>query len=495
MTARSAYTQLQNLTKDLERTTRPRLPPLPGFQGDTEFMQQIGLWKQWLAWEAADNLVLKDEDLSAYRQRILFTYKQALMALQFWPELWYDAAEFCFSNGLEADGVKLLTQGFTANPESCLLSFRMADRLETSTSNDEVTDPGAKQRMLAVREPYDKLLNALYELYRKQETQFRDRINKIESEIYAESATPNRGSADGTLNDDSGVYDAYARATNAARIEAIKAEFSPNLDVLQNTISSAWSALMRVSRRIQGKGQPNERQGGFRAIFAESRKRGQITSDVYIENALIEHHCYKDATGTKIFERGMKLFPEDERFALEYLKHLIAINDITNARAVFETAVSKLVSKPENVPKARYLFGFMHEYESRFGELSQINRLEQRMSQLYAGDPGSKYFPSRFTSSNFDPNTIIPLISPQQVRPKILAEQHYETSSIPQGANSPISRLIDSVTTDSPKRPLPGDDDQWRYNHILPASASHAFSLAESDHVFAKYYAEGFDLR
>jgi cleavage stimulation factor subunit 3 len=42
----------------------------------------------------------------------------------------------------------------------------------------------------------------------------------------------------------------------------------------------------------------------------------------------MEYHCYKDPAATKIFERGAKLFPEDENFALEYLKHLIDINDI-----------------------------------------------------------------------------------------------------------------------------------------------------------------------
>jgi hypothetical protein len=44
----------------------------------------------------------------------------------------------------------------------------------------------------------------------------------------------------------------------------------------------------------------------------------------------MEYHCYKDPAATKIFERGAKLFPEDENFALEYLKHLLDINDVTS---------------------------------------------------------------------------------------------------------------------------------------------------------------------
>jgi len=41
----------------------------------------------------------------------------------------------------------------------------------------------------------------------------------------------------------------------------------------------------------------------------------------------MEHHCYKDPSAAKIFGRGLTLFPEDEMFALEYLKHLIDIGD------------------------------------------------------------------------------------------------------------------------------------------------------------------------
>src|ERR1700743_2646215 len=104
MTARTAYTQLQNLTRGLERTSRPHLPPAMGYEGDTEYLQQVHLWKQWIQWEKDDNLVLKDDELQLYHSRILFTYKQALMALQFWPEMWYDAAEFCFAHNLDSEG-------------------------------------------------------------------------------------------------------------------------------------------------------------------------------------------------------------------------------------------------------------------------------------------------------------------------------------------------------------------------------------------------------
>ena len=87
---------------------------------------------------------------------------------------------------------------------------------------------------------------------------------------------------------------------------------------------------MRAMRRVQGKGDPRGEVGGFRGIFTEARKKGKLLSEAYVASALIEHHCYQEPAAQKIFERGMKLFPEDEQFALEYIKHLIKLNDSTS---------------------------------------------------------------------------------------------------------------------------------------------------------------------
>jgi cleavage stimulation factor subunit 3 len=306
------------------------MPPAPGFEGEAEFARQVQLWKEWVDWEKDDNLVLKDDDPKTYRKRILFTYKQALMALQFWPQMWYDAAEFCFENGMDKEGLEFLKQGIAANPESCLLAFKMADRIELSTNNDDGNDPGAKLRMAKVRDPYDKVLHALYELAARTKAKESLEIAKIEES--------NRINTDANLsnnepdedNDEDPVEIESKRAVVQAQIDSVRQDAVAQTAVLQKTISFAWIALIRAARRIQGKGMPGEKSGGFRVIFGDARKKGKITSDVYVENALIEYHCYKDPVGTKIFERGMKLFPEDENFALEYLKHLIAINDITS---------------------------------------------------------------------------------------------------------------------------------------------------------------------
>ena len=131
-------------------------------------------------------------------------------------------------------------------------------------------------------------------------------------------------------------------------------------------------------------------------------------------------------------------------------------NTVSDARAVFETTVGRLTTKPSTVNKAKPIFTYLHEYESHFGELSQVARLEQRMRDLYPEDLGLKQFSQRFVSSNFDPTSIRPIVSASQVRPKGYIQPSIE---VPEPSpNSPGIKNIDTATTNSPKRPFPLED-------------------------------------
>ncbi|KAF3483810.1 mRNA 3'-end-processing protein rna14 [Arthroderma uncinatum] len=447
MTARSSYTELQNITRDLVRLSLPRLPPAPGYEGDYSFSKQVEIWKRWIQWEKDDPLVLKEEDPASYKQRTLYVYKQSLMALRFVPEMFFDTADFCFQNGMETEGNDFLKQGIEANPESCLLAFKRADRLELSSASEQ--DP--KKRGARVREPYDKLLDALYELIgqvRAQEATDLARVEEQAAQGDQELPVLHENDDDEDETDNPRTHE----SAKAKEIESVKKEYAGKIGVLSKAVSFVWIALMRAMRRIQGKGKPGE-IAGSRQIFADARKRGRITSDVYIASALLEYHCYKDPAATKIFERGAKLFPEDEVFALEYLKHLIDINDITNARAVFETTVRRLTSNPENVAKAKPIFAFLHEYESRYGDLVQINNLESRMRELFPEDPTLKQFAHRFSAPSFDPTTFQPVLSPSQLKPRTMISLEEPSSR----HSSPAIRHP-TTTTHSPKRSFPLDE-------------------------------------
>lgn len=211
--------------------------------------------------------------------------------------------------------MEVLRQGISANPESCLLHFKLAELLESTIPAGD-SQEAIRNRGQAVRKPYDDLLNTLYGLSEKLQHREREEIAKIE-------ALDTRSTPNPELDE----------ATDGMRQNAIKAireGMKAQQTALQKTISAVWINLMRAMRRIEGHGKVNGPIGGSRQIFMDARRRGKITSDVFVASALIEYHCYKDPSATKIFERGMKLFPEDEDFALEYLKHLLAINDVTS---------------------------------------------------------------------------------------------------------------------------------------------------------------------
>jgi len=330
MSARSSFTELQLMTRNLRRTTLPVLPPAPGFAGDVEYMDQLNIWKRWIQWEKDDPLVLKQDDIASYRARIVFVYKHALMAMRFWPDIWCDASDFCFANDMESEGNEFLVQGIAANPESCLLAFKHADRIELSTANDE-GDHSALSRGSAVREPYYSVLDALYELISKSKLREAQDIARIEATFTTSNDLPSNGTKEEGDDDDNDQDDDDSNEKQkAAQIESTKNMHAAQTTLLSKTISHVWIALIRAMRRVQGKGKVNDSVAGLRGTFADARKRGRILSDVYVACALIEFHCYEVETGKKIFERGLKLFPEDEAFALEYIKHLVANNDHTS---------------------------------------------------------------------------------------------------------------------------------------------------------------------
>lgn len=446
MTARGCLVELTNLTRGLRRDTLPRLPPAPGCEGEDDWNFQLALWKKWIKWEKEDPVVIAKEDPTAFNNRIIYVYKQALMALRFWPEMWWEAAEYCFENGMEAQGVEFLKQGLQANPESTLLTFRFAERLEATTPAED-GEAAAVRKGQIVRKPYDELLNSLYGLYAKMQAREKEEIEQIEEEIFDE-ASPN-SQEDEDEDDEEQQRETPRQSSKEKKINEVKERSKVEMFKLSKVISAVWIDLMRAMRRIQGHGRVNEPLGGSRQIFADARKRGKITSDVYVASALIEYHCYRDPAALKIFERGMKLFPEDEDFALEYLKHLVNINDITNARAMFETFVSKVSAK-----KCRRVYKFFYEYEAHYGDLNQVYKLEKRMSELYPNDPKLQKFATRYAYHTVDPCTYLAIISPErQAMPK--TSHTAAASSFPMALPPPPPEIAAAAAVGLPPPPIP----------------------------------------
>ncbi|KAI5863616.1 hypothetical protein GGS23DRAFT_506825 [Durotheca rogersii] len=468
ITARSAHTYLENITRGLQRTTLPRLPPAPGFEGDQEYLEQVSLWKGWIAWEKDDPLVIKADDPETYRLRVLHVYKQALMALRYWPEMWVDAAEWCFSNGVVSKagqdaGLQFLIDGIEANPESSLLALKHADRIE-STQPARDDDTGKVDLAQSIREPYDKVLETLYGMIKKLKDREAAAISKIEEEAAADTSGPENVDAD--EEDEGEIKEKQSTDATKSKIKAIQDGFAVQIQMLSQHISYLWIALARTFRRLQGQGQGKSTPAtGIRGIFTEARLKGRLTSDVYLEIAHMEWDVYQDNVATKIFDRGAKLFPEQEYFIVEYLKHLHARRDFTNARVVFSQTVQRFKGKPELVHKLKPIYAYFHSYEARFGELAQIKELEKQMAELFPEDPSLAHFAARFSTDRFNPITARVIISPaRQMRPKAVMQSVEHTSlsarstphPAPQAERSPQPQYLPTVN--SPKRPFQADD-------------------------------------
>lgn len=125
-----------------------------------------------------------------------------------------------------------------------------------------------------------------------------------------------------------------------------------------------------------------------------------------------------------------------------------------DARVVFETVATRLSQKPDTVTKAKPLYAFFHDFESRYGELSQIVKLEQRMQDLFPEDPALRLFSQRFVDTDFDPTAIRLVVSPaKQSRLKSLAAVAEQAAVV---ATNGIQ--LPKQSPAPPKRPLDVED-------------------------------------
>lgn len=110
----------------------------------------------------------------------------------------------------------------------------------------------------------------------------------------------------------------------------------------------------------------------------------------------------------------------------------------------------------------------MHDHESQYGDLSQITKLEKRMTDLFPEDPSLSLFAHRFRNGTgvqaFDPCVIRPVISPMtQMRPKqLLPSMPIASIEVPAPQVAPAAvaaTVAQAPYVQSPKRPFDSGAD------------------------------------
>jgi cleavage stimulation factor subunit 3 len=173
--------------------------------------------------------------------------------------------------------------------------------------------------------------------------------------------------------------------------EALTKELEAN----SKDITAVIKYQMKVAKRARGLKEA-------RAVFKMHRDAPYTTCDFWVSSALMEYHNDKEKPiARRIFDLGLKRYEGVAEYIIEYFDFLVLTDDVTNARAVFEKSVTQMAPDV-----ARPLYEHYLEYEAQYGELSALNKLEERYLELYPETSQVDLFARRFESRHSTYNPI-----------------------------------------------------------------------------------------
>ncbi|EPX74799.1 mRNA cleavage and polyadenylation specificity factor complex subunit Rna14 [Schizosaccharomyces octosporus yFS286] len=299
-------------------------------------------WMKWIEWEKNDPLDLLHG--TTLQGRISYAYEQAMLYIPLCPQIWLDAFSYFLNIPDEQRALQIIKRGMRYCPSSFVVHVRYAEHEE---ANGRTSD---------IRVIYESLIAALSR-----------EIVLVEKESVPESI---QGSED---------------KQEESKPTGILLRLEKRKKKLVREYSLAWCCLMNAVRRTEG-------IKSARSVFTKARKAPHQSHEIYIASALMEHHCSKDSTiASKIFELGLRHFSDLPEYVYKYLCYLISINDETNARALFEKAISKM-----DAIEAKPIYQRWLDYESRYGDLNAAISLSQRMALVYPQESTQSIFLSRY---------------------------------------------------------------------------------------------------
>jgi cleavage stimulation factor subunit 3 len=92
MLARSALRYMRSTMGGLDRNKIPRPPlwqpkdRLEVIAHSARLTYKLDMWKAWIEWEKSNPLLLESDE--AIYTRVIYAYKQAVMNMRFYPEIW-----------------------------------------------------------------------------------------------------------------------------------------------------------------------------------------------------------------------------------------------------------------------------------------------------------------------------------------------------------------------------------------------------------------------
>ncbi|KAF9920499.1 mRNA 3'-end-processing protein rna14 [Linnemannia zychae] len=373
MTARMMWKELRKLTDGINKNLLPR--PVKWTERE---LHQLEQWKRYIRWEQSNPLNF--EDPAALAARVSWTYKQALMSMRFYPEIWFEAAHYFHEIGRTDEAVALLKSACEIMPTSFLLHFAYAEMEETRKNFKES------------RAAYEALVKNLTEKIDDMNSKVDQEVQAAKAALLAEQQLLEGPGSNKKVRDIEEV-DGEMRERERDELKKRTKELQQYEKLARKEVEEmikgcglAWIMFMQFVRRTEGTSQ-------WRHVFGRARRSNACPYQVYIAAALLEYHCTKDTTiAGKVFEVGYKSFADETAYVDQYLEFLIQLNDDSNARALFERALINM--SPE---KARPLWEKFSEYENRYGDLTAISKVEKRRREVYPDDPVISRFAARYS--------------------------------------------------------------------------------------------------
>ena len=358
MAARSVTKDLMDLMQEIDLDAYP-LDPVTEMS-ESERHDRLASWMKWINWEKSNPLTLSNR--SILHSRIIYAFRRALMSCRRDPLLWQVYATYLrFDVARLDDAETVLKQSKRHCPFSSDLILSLADLKEAQGCDFDTVKLVMEEFLIDISA----------------------RLDDLKSEIITLRKTP-------IDNDEEAVFTAAILDRDCAPVESYL-HFQEGFNAIQ-------VALIDIARRLGG-------LTAARAVFASARKSVHVTASVFAAAATLEFRIRKDAAiATKIYELGLTRFPNDYLFARDYLNFLLAQNDDSNIRALFERIVANIenfrathtlevISKNEDKHVISGIWRDFYVLEQQIGDYQSVQKFEERMR---ASIPDEKHFHNDF---------------------------------------------------------------------------------------------------
>lgn len=366
MNSRSWYKEWSNITEGLIRS-EDFIP-----REDEYNSEQLNKWISWVSWEKLNKLELDKDSLL---ERVEFVYKQAIQHLTFYPELWFEFANFYKENVDNYSSMnyqELLNEAIVVNPLSFALNFKLIESYE------------AENNATLIGKKFSSLIEHLTQLHDAKSLEIEEMKVELLDDVEQDK---NNEDNEEEIKPKSEEEKDFIIKNNKEVQAKIK-----DLSKLSKTISLTYCQYIKTIKRLSGMKEA-------RQIFGLARASKKVlTHHVFVEVASLEHFATNTKTAIKVFDLGMKptFFGNDGEYIYKYLNFLIRMNDDTNSRSLFETTIN-VKGKSIDPKWLKKIFKIYMSYELNFGQISSVDKLEKKYFENFPNDSKILVFADRYS--------------------------------------------------------------------------------------------------